>query len=79
VAFSVVELFWQIVVVPVMLGVGLAFTITVDVVLPVHPLALLTVTVYVPAVEVAMEDVVAPVFHKYELNPAVAVRVVDVP
>ena len=78
-AVSVVELFWQIVVVPVILGVGLAFTITVDAVLPAHPLALVTVTVYVPAVEVVMEDVVAPVFHKYELNPAVALRVVDVP
>jgi hypothetical protein len=45
VAVSVVELFWQIVVVPVMLGVGLAFIVTACDLLPVQPLDAVTVTV----------------------------------
>ena len=47
--------------------------------LPVHPLALVTVTVKVPAVDTLMEDVVAPVDHKYVLYPEPAFNVVELP
>jgi hypothetical protein len=38
----------------------------------VHPLLLVTVTVYVPEVVGPIEDDVAPLLHKYEVNPGVA-------
>ena len=45
-------------------GVGLAFTVALADVLPVHPFALVTVNVYVPPVETLMDWVVAPVDHR---------------
>lgn len=42
---------------------------------PVHPLPLVTVTVYVPAMVGLMVWVVAPSLHKYELKPEDAVSV----
>jgi len=45
VAVNVVELFWQIVVVPVILGVGLAFIVTTCDLLPEQPPEAVTVTV----------------------------------
>lgn len=42
----------------------------------VHPLVPVTVTVYVAAVETLMLEVVAPLFHKYDVPP-VAVNVAE--
>lgn len=64
VAVNVAALPWQTVNVPVMLGTGLEVMVTACEALPVHPLVLVTVTVYVPAVVGLMVCVVAPVFHK---------------
>ena len=50
--------------VPMMPGTGLEVMVNACEVLPVHPLELVTVTVYVPAVVGLMVCVVAPVFHK---------------
>ena len=54
----------QIVVVPAIEAVGFAFTVTVAVAVPVQPLALVAVTVLVPAVETLIAAVVAAVDHK---------------
>ena len=59
-------------------GEGSAFTVTVPVAVAVHPAALVAVTVYVPAVEVVIEVVTAPVLHEYDVPP-VAVRVAVAP
>jgi len=78
-AFNIVELPEQNVVVPLMDGVGLEITVVVALVLPVHPLALVTVTVKVPAVDTLIEDVVAPVDHRYVLYPEPAFNIVELP
>ena len=61
-----VEVPGQIVVCPVMVGVRLVLCVTVSDALPEQPLALITVTEYVPPVVIVMVDVVAVVDHKYE-------------
>ena len=48
----------------VIVATGSGFTDVVALVLPVHPLALVTVTVKVPAVDTLIEDVVAPFDHR---------------
>ena len=50
-------------------GTGNGLTTIVPVVIAVQPLALLTVTVYVPAVPVLTVAVVAPVLHTYPVPP----------
>jgi len=52
-------------------GVGKAFTVTVALVLAVHPAALVTVTVYVVVVAgfIVIADVVAPVLQLYPVPP----------
>jgi hypothetical protein len=54
----------QIVLVPLMLGVGKAFTVNVRVAISLQPAALVAVAVYVPALDTVMAAVVAPVLHK---------------
>ena len=44
-------------------------TVSVFVAVPEHPLELVTVTLYVPAVETEIDCVVAPVDQRYELKP----------
>jgi hypothetical protein len=62
-AFSTEVVPWHNVVVPAIAGAGLVFMVTSCASLPVHPLASVTVTVYVfPAVTVMLEAV-EPVFH----------------
>ncbi len=58
-----------------MVGDGLDVMVTACDVVPVHPLLLVTVTVYVPAEVGLMVCVIAPVLHKYEVKPEVAVSV----
>ena len=53
-------------------GVGNAFTVTVPEAVAVQPAALVAVTVYVPAVEVVIDVVTAPVLHEYEVPPVAA-------
>jgi hypothetical protein len=64
---------------PAIVGVGLEVMATACEAEPVHPFAVVTVTVYVPAVEGLMEDVAAPLLHEYELIPAGALSVADEP
>ena len=64
---------------PVIKQLGSAFTISVLLQLLEHPLASVTVTVYVPAVLTVIHCVVAPVLHKYEANPAGAHHCVVLP
>ncbi len=45
-------------------GAGFVLTVVAAEVVPVHPLAFVTVTENVLAVDVVMHCVVAPVFHK---------------
>ena len=47
-------------------GVGFELTVVVAEVVPVHPFALVTVTVNVPAVLTEIVCVIALVDHKYE-------------
>jgi hypothetical protein len=70
----------QITDVPVMLAVGNGLTVTALVAVAVHPLALVTVTVYVASAVglTGIVAVVAPVLHKY-VPPPVAVKVVVPP
>ena len=49
---------------PVMDALGDAIKVTNKLAVPVHPAALVTVTVYVPPVETLIEEVVAPEFHE---------------
>jgi len=53
----------HIVLVPAMLGVGNAFTVKVLLSVAVQPAALVTVTVYVAAVDTVIAAVVALVLH----------------
>ncbi len=43
---------------------GLEFTVTVPLALAVHPDTLVAVTVYVPAADLFILDVVSPLLHK---------------
>ena len=63
-----------------MTAVGFGFTVRTFDAVPVQPLVLVTVTVYVVVIKGAtlMTDVVAPVFHTY-VPPPLAVRLVLVP
>ena len=54
----------HIVFVPVIVGVGNGFTVNIRVAVAVQPAALVTVTVYVPAVVTLIAALVALVFHK---------------
>ena len=60
-ALSVVDDPLQIELFPVIAGEGLARTVNVRDALPVQPAQFVTVTVYVPAVLIQMDRVVAPV------------------
>ena len=62
-AVSVVLVPVQIDVLPVILAEGMGFTVTVPLAAAVHPAALVAVTVYVPAVVVVIDAVVAVVFQ----------------
>jgi hypothetical protein len=64
--------------VSVIVGVGSGFTVMVLVEVAEQPLALVAVTVYVPAVDTVMAAVVAPVLQAYEVPP-LAVRVAEAP
>ena len=55
-----------------MVGCGVGITVTACCATPVHPLLLVTVTVYVPDAVGPIEDVVAPLLQRYELKPGVA-------
>jgi hypothetical protein len=68
----------QITFVPAMLGVGKGLTVKVRLAVAVQPLALVAVTVYVPAVLTVIAAVVAPVLHRY-VDPPEAVKVEDWP
>jgi hypothetical protein len=59
-------------------GVGFGLTVTVPEAVALHPAALVAVTVYVPAVVVVIEAVVAVVLHTYDVPP-LAVRVAVAP
>ena len=59
-------------------GEGSAFTVTVPAAVAVQPAALVAVTVYVPAIEVVIDVVTAPVLHEYDVPP-VAVNVAVAP
>jgi hypothetical protein len=59
-------------------GAGLVTAVTVPCAVAEHPEALVTVTVYVPAVVVVILSTVAPVLHMYEVPP-VAVSVTVAP
>ena len=63
VAVSVAALPWQTENVPVIFGTGLEVMVTACEAVPVHPLLLVAVTVYVPAVVGLMVCVVAPVLQ----------------
>ena len=54
-------------------------TVTARDALPVHPLALVTVTVYVPAVVGLIVCVAAPVLQEYEVKPEVADKLAAAP
>ena len=79
-AVSVVLFPLHILVVPLMEGVRLVFTVTVTLAVPVHPSVLVAVTVYdVVDIRVTVIAVVeAPWLHKYVLPP-LAVKVVLFP
>ena len=62
-----------------MAGAGFALMVTSCEVVPVQPLALVTVTVYVPAVVGLILAVAAPLLQAYELKPAVALSVALAP
>lgn len=66
---SVVFVPEQILDVPEIVGEGLLLTVSVFVAVPEHPLELVTVTLYVPAVETEIDCVVDPVDQLYELKP----------
>ena len=68
----------QIVFVPEIAAVGLLFTVNALLLVAVQPLALVTVTLYAPAVETVIAAVVAPLLHKYEVPPE-AVKLVLLP
>jgi hypothetical protein len=70
---------WQIVLRPVISHAGFVTTVNVLLQELVHPAALVTVTLYVPAaVKLLIVAVVAPVDHKY-VPPPVAVKLVELP
>ena len=62
----------QIALLPDITGTGLAFMVTSCDVLPIHPLASVTVTVYVPPKEGLIDAALVPSLHRYETNPGVA-------
>ena len=61
-----------------MAAVGFVFTVNALLLVAVHPFALVTVTLYVPAVPIEIAAVVAPLVHKYEVPPE-AVKLVLLP
>lgn len=63
-AVNVVEPPAQITEVPAILAVGIGFTVNVRLAEAVQPVALVTVTVYAPAVFTVIAGVTAPVLHK---------------
>ena len=64
---------------PVIVQTGNPLTVTVFEQVLVHPAALVTLTVYVPAVFTVMHLVVAPLLHLYEAAPAVTHNCIDCP
>jgi hypothetical protein len=61
-----------------MAAVGLLFTVNALLLVAVQPLALVTVTLYAPAVETVIAAVVAPLLHRYDVPPE-AVKLVLLP
>ena len=59
---------------PVITGTGLEFMVTNCEVLPIHPLASVTVTVYVPPKDGVIAAALVPSLHRYETNPGEALR-----
>ena len=75
-AVSVVLAPEQIVVFPEIEAVGAGKKLTVVVAVPVQPVVAVTVTVYVPAVEIVVLAVVEPLLQMY-VPPPVAVKMVE--
>ena len=70
---------WQIVLLPVISHAGFVTTVNVLLQELVHPAALVTVTLYVPAaVKLLIVALVAPVDHKY-VPPPEALKLVELP
>ena len=63
VAVNTVDVPEQMILLPVIAAVGNGLTVKARVAVAVQPAALVTVTVYVPAVDTVIAAVVAPVFH----------------